>query len=202
MCVPVAREAADAMLTRLQQQPADASVWTEFVGRCGGQVYAWCRRWRLQEADALDVTQAVLLKLVRRLKDLPYDRSRPFRPWLKAVTRRARYDHQVRSRRPGWRGDEVPLDGLDPADGAACVSLAEEQEERELLAEAARRVRRRVAGRTWEAFRLTALEGLSGQEASRRTGLNPAQVYVARRRVVGLLRQEARRRPEVGSRTS
>jgi RNA polymerase sigma-70 factor (ECF subfamily) len=192
MCVPVARETADPLLTRLQQRPADAAVWAEFVGHCGGQVYAWCRRWRLQEADARDVTQTVLLKLVRRLKDLPYDRSRPFGPWLKAVASNARHDQQVRGRRPGWRGDEVPLEGLAAPAGAACVP-AEEQEDRELLAEAVRRVQRRVARRTWEAFRLTALKGLSGKEAARQTGLSADHVYVARRRVVRMLRQEARR---------
>jgi RNA polymerase sigma factor (sigma-70 family) len=192
MCVRVARETPDPLLTRLLSQPEDTSAWAEFVGRYGGRVYAWCRRWRLQEADALDVTQTFLLKLVRRRKGLPYDPARPFGPWLKAVTRNARYDHQIRSRRPGWRGDEAPLDGRDAAAGAAGGPRAEEHEDRDLLAEAARRVRRRVADRTWEALRLTALAGLSGREASRQTGLSAAQVYIARGRVVRLLRREVR----------
>jgi RNA polymerase sigma-70 factor (ECF subfamily) len=193
MCVPVARETPVPLLARLRQRPADGAVWAEFVGFCGGQVYGWCRGWNLQEADALDVVQTVLLKLVRRLKDLSYDPTRPFRPWLRAVARNARHDQQVQSRRPGWRGDEAPLDRLEGFAGAVCVLPAEEPGDRELLEKAIRRVRRRVAGRTWEAFRLAALEGLSGREASSQTGLSAAQVYVARRRVIQLLREEARR---------
>jgi RNA polymerase sigma-70 factor (ECF subfamily) len=54
-------------------------------------------------------------------------------------------------------------------------------------------VRLRVAPSTWEAFRLTAVEGLSGQEATRRTGLPVGQVYVARQRVEKLLRQEVQK---------
>ncbi len=53
-----------------------------------------------------------------------------------------------------------------------------------------RRVRERVEPQTWEAFRLTAEEGLSGAEAARRTGLRASHVYVARFRVQEMLREE------------
>jgi RNA polymerase sigma-70 factor (ECF subfamily) len=69
----------------------------------------------------------------------------------------------------------------------------EEQLDRELLEEAGCRVRLRVAPATWDAFRLTAVEGLSGQEAARRTGLSVGQVYVARHRVERLLREEVQK---------
>jgi RNA polymerase sigma-70 factor (ECF subfamily) len=58
------------------------------------------------------------------------------------------------------------------------------------LQEAMTRVRLRVAPQTWEAFRLTALEGLSGADAARQIPMQVAQVFVAKRRVQKMLREE------------
>ena len=49
------------------------AAWSEFVDRYGRKIYGWCLRWGLQDADAQDVTQIVLLKLVQRMKDFTYD---------------------------------------------------------------------------------------------------------------------------------
>jgi RNA polymerase sigma-70 factor (ECF subfamily) len=62
-----------------------------------------------------------------------------------------------------------------------------------LLEEAMLRVRLRVAPQTWQAFRLTALEGLSGTKAAARIPMRVAQVFVARRRVQRMLRDEVAR---------
>jgi RNA polymerase sigma-70 factor (ECF subfamily) len=52
------------------------------------------------------------------------------------------------------------------------------------------RVRERVEPGTWEAFRLTALEGLPGAEVARRLGKQVANVYVLRSNVQKLLKAE------------
>jgi DNA-directed RNA polymerase specialized sigma24 family protein len=51
------------LLGRLRRDPRDQTAWNEFVSRYRPKILEWCRRWRLQESDAQDVTQAVLLKL-------------------------------------------------------------------------------------------------------------------------------------------
>jgi WD40 repeat protein len=51
------------LLGRLRRSPADQAAWAEFVDRYGPRIYAWCRHWGLQEADAQDVAQAVLHRL-------------------------------------------------------------------------------------------------------------------------------------------
>ena len=61
---------------------------------------------------------------------------------------------------------------------------------RELLEQAVQRVRLRVKPHTWEAFKLTALDGLSGAEAARRLQMKVGQVYVARSTVQRMLREE------------
>src|SRR5260221_14087464 len=75
----------------------------------------------------------------------------------------------------------------------------EEEFDRELLEIAMARVRLRVAPQTWEAFRLTALEGLAGADAAEKIPMAVAQVFVARRRVQKMIQGEIARlegRPE------
>jgi RNA polymerase sigma-70 factor (ECF subfamily) len=57
----------------------DQAAWSGFVARYGPKILHWCRRWRLQEADAEDVTQDVLLKLHGRMATFSYEASESFR---------------------------------------------------------------------------------------------------------------------------
>src|SRR6516162_3980827 len=77
------------LLTQLRQDPSDQAGWDEFVEHYGRQIYRWCRRWKLQDADAEDVTQDILAKLARKLRDFRYDPTRSFRGWLKTVAHHA-----------------------------------------------------------------------------------------------------------------
>src|SRR6516165_11631544 len=77
------------LLAQLRQDPSDQAGWEEFVERYGRHIYRWCRRWNLQDADAEDVTQDILVKLIQKLRAFTYDPSRSFRGWLKTVTHHA-----------------------------------------------------------------------------------------------------------------
>ena len=61
------------LLERLRHDPANQAAWNEFVGQYGPTLYRWCRGLGLQEADAEDVTQMVLLRLVAKLRTFAYD---------------------------------------------------------------------------------------------------------------------------------
>jgi len=188
-----ADETRVSLLQRLRQEPADQHAWDEFVARYGPKILAWCRRWDLQEADAQDVTQTVLLRLSLKLREFVYDPGRSFRAWLKTLTQHAWSDLALQRRRAG--SDAAPnedrLQSLPARDDL--TRELEEAFDLELLELASSRVRQRVADSTWEAFRLTALEGLSGAEAARRTGLRASHVYVARFRVQEMLREEVQK---------
>jgi RNA polymerase sigma-70 factor (ECF subfamily) len=71
------------LLGRLKQCPHDEAAWTLFVKRYGPVILGWARKWKLQKADAEEVTQNVLLKLMTELKQFEYnpDRGR-FRGFL------------------------------------------------------------------------------------------------------------------------
>jgi RNA polymerase sigma-70 factor (ECF subfamily) len=77
------------LLARLRRDPTDQAAWGEFVEHYGRHIYRWCRQWQLQDADAEDVTQDILLKLAQKLRDFEYDASRRFRGWLKTVAHHA-----------------------------------------------------------------------------------------------------------------
>jgi RNA polymerase sigma factor (sigma-70 family) len=188
-----------SLLMQLQQAPADQAAWTEFVERYGLRIYGWCRRWGLQEADAQDVTQTVLLKLVRSMQTFVYDPSRKFRAWLKTVTQRAWQDW-VSNRQPAPAGGEGSADDLLQSIEARddLTARLEAAWEQELLDRALQRVRQRVQPQTWDAFRLTAFDGLSGAQVALRLGMPVISVYKAKSNVQKLLEGEVRNLEEGG----
>src|SRR5262249_27633468 len=152
------------LLGRLRADPKDQAAWNEFVARYGPKILQWCRGWDLQEFDAQDVAQDVLLKLNNLMATFVYDSSGSFRAWLKTLTHHAWRDLVAERRRVGLTGGEGRMVGLlaNLQAGDDLVEELEEEFRRELIERAMERVRSRVAPKTWDAFRLTALEGWSG----------------------------------------
>jgi RNA polymerase sigma-70 factor (ECF subfamily) len=173
-------------------QAGDQTAWSEFVGRYGPKILAWCRHWQLQESDAHDVTQEVLLQLVEKLRRFQYDRTRSFRAWLKTLVHHAWQDFLARRGRAGLgSGDSAVWHSLQTVEARADLDRQlEEVFDREVLEQAMARVRQRVAAHTWEAFRLLTFEGLSGPEVAPRVGMQVTMVYVAKGKVQRMLRQE------------
>jgi RNA polymerase sigma-70 factor (ECF subfamily) len=183
-----------SLLVRLRQGPRDQAAWHEFVDRYGHKIYGWCRYWKLQDADAQDVTQIVLTKLAEKMLAFEYDPAGSFRAWLKTLTHHAWTDF-VRGRQRSVLDKSVPpppdaLETIPARD--TLVARLQEAFDQELLEEASARVQRRVEPHTWEAFRLTALEGLSGAEAAARLGLPVGAVFLAKSRVKKLLQETIR----------
>ena len=182
------------LLGRLRQDPADGAAWSTFVLRYGPRIHAWCRQWRLQEADAQDVTQDVLIKLVARMRTFTYDASGSLRGWLKTVTYHAWRDAlDGRQRAVQGSGDSDVLAALNSVEVGEDLTRRLEQEfDLELLEEAAARVRLRVKPHTWEAYRLLTDESLTVAEVAGRLGMQVAMVFVARSKVKRMLREQIR----------
>jgi RNA polymerase sigma-70 factor (ECF subfamily) len=191
---------SETLLGRLRQGPDDQAAWDRFVERYGPMIYGWCRRWDLQEADAEDVTQEVLLCLARKLRTFAYDPSRSFRGWLRTLTEHACSDFFAEcGRRDRASGDTAVLEILKSAPSRAdLLTRLEDQFDHELMGEALARVRLRVEPQTWEAFRLTATEGLPGDAAAAQLGMRLTAVFKAKSRVLQLLRDEVARLEQGG----
>jgi RNA polymerase sigma-70 factor (ECF subfamily) len=181
-----------SLLGRLRQDATDQQAWAEFVRRYGAQIYLWCGKWRLQEADAQDVTQNVLVKLADRMRTFSYDPTRSFRAYLKTITNYALYDFLEGRKRPGAAaGGSQVLDVLQTLEAREDLEhKLKTAFDQELLEEAMERVRQRAQPHTWEAFRLTALEGMSGAAVGQKLNMKVATVFKARSKVQQMLQEE------------
>jgi RNA polymerase sigma-70 factor (ECF subfamily) len=186
------------LLTRVSSAPADEEAWREFVDRYGPRVYGWCRQWGLQEADAEDVTQDVLLRLAAKMRSFAYDPSRSFRGWLRTLAHHAWSDFlRNRQRQGGGGGDSQVTEALAQLEARDDLThRLDEEFTHALFEEASVRVRLRVQPHTWEAFRMTALEGKSGAEVGAILGMQVATVFVARSKVQKMLQDEVRKLEE------
>ena len=180
------------LLERIQTFPADLEAWDEFVRRYHPMIRAWCLKWGLQISDADDVAQDILVRLLTAMRTFQYDPARSFHAWLKTVTQHALSHFSAgRHREPGQIGPDVPIAELVDARNDLEQGL-ESLFDRDLFEIAMRRVEKRVKPVTWDAFRLTALEGRSGREAGQRLQMPVAHVFVAKNRVQKLLQEEIR----------
>ncbi len=181
------------LLVRLREAPADPFAWQEFVQRYQPRIYSFCLSWPLQPADAEDVTQAVLLRLVTRMRDFRYDRTQSFRAWLQTVTRNVLINF-LNERREQGSGDSDVIRFLDNVEGREeLVRRLEEEFNQELLEQAFQRVQARVSEQRWNAFRLTALEGRSGAEVGEQLGMTIATVFSTKSKIQKLVREEVAR---------
>jgi RNA polymerase sigma-70 factor (ECF subfamily) len=188
-----------SLLSRLRKNPDDPSAWDEFVSRYGPQLRAWCRAWGVQEADAEDITQMVLVRLAVKLRSFVYDPGGSFRAWLKTLARHAWSDFVADRERAvageGGSGMFQVLDSVEARDDLE--KRLEEAFDLELLELATERVRARVVPHTWQAFQLTAVDGLSGAEAALRLGMPVASVFKAKSNVQKMLQEEIAQLQEV-----
>jgi RNA polymerase sigma-70 factor (ECF subfamily) len=183
-------ETNPTLLLRLRGYPIDEQAWQQFVDRYGEMIFGWCRRWGLQTVDAQDVTQNILLKLVRALQTFDYDTGKSFRSWLKTLTHHAWHDLLVARKAVAAGGGEADTTlGSIPARDDL-VAQMEAAYDREIAEHAMARVRLRVAPQTWESFRLTAIEKVPAAEVAERLGIRVMTVYKARSNVQKLLQDE------------
>src|SRR5262245_53289818 len=126
------------LLARLRLVPADQAAWGEFTQRYGRKIYGWCRRWNLQDSDAEDVTQNVLLKLAAKMQSFVYDPTQSFRGWLKTVARNTWNDYCDSRARALATGGSQAVELLHTVEAREdLINRLGEEFDRELLDEAA-----------------------------------------------------------------
>ncbi len=186
------------LLLRLQDIE-DHEAWAAFVERYAPVVFSWCRRFHLQDSDAADVTQDVLVKLMRSMQSFQYEPGKGrFRGWLKTVT-----SNTVRDMARSWEGrirgggDDNTfelLNSLQAPDAIEALAAdIEAQYQRELLERAAETVRPRVKPHTWDAWELTSINRLPAAKAAQQLNVAIGDVYVARSRVNKMLSEEVKK---------
>jgi RNA polymerase sigma factor (sigma-70 family) len=199
MAAPEAiKPADDSPLTRLSlllqiRDGTNQAAWQEFVRLYGPVVFGFARKRGLQDADAADLMQDVLRSVSSAIGRLDYDRTQgTFRGWLFTITRNKIFNFfEARRIRPQGSGDTTTNRLLaSHPDTNDSADVWEVEYQRRVATLAMDRVKSEFHGNTWQAFRLTAIEGVSAADAAKQTGMSAGAVYVAKSRVLARLKQE------------
>jgi RNA polymerase sigma-70 factor (ECF subfamily) len=170
----------------------DHEAWVDFVTLYEPVIYRSLRQRGLQDADARDVMQELLLAVSRSIdRWQPRKPSGSFRSWLGRVTRNLVVNWlKQRGRRavPAGGSDlKSLLDMLPAADDPDSIEF-DRQLRRALFLRASRRAQGEVRPATWQAFWETSVIGTSAADAAAKLGMTPGAVRVANCRVLARLR--------------
>ncbi len=188
--MPHAPDTKTSLILRLRDR-GDAAAWEEFAAMYEPVIYRVARRQGLQDADARETVQEVMLSVARAVSQWQPSPRAQFRTWLFRILRGKLIDHLRRRRRqPVATGrSSIALELAQQADPRQGLSAEIDREyRRELFRWAARGVRREVQPLTWEAFWRTSVDALPVAEAAEQLGLSVGAVYIARSRVLARLR--------------
>jgi RNA polymerase sigma-70 factor (ECF subfamily) len=170
----------------------DHEAWVEFVTLYEPVIYRILRQHGLQDADARDVMQELLLAVSRSVERWnPSKECGTFRGWLRRVARNLVINWlEQRGRRAvaaGGSSLQAMLDMLPATDLQDTVEFDRELR-RALFHRAAEQVRGEVHQETWQAFWETAIAENSPAETAKKLGMTIGAVRVAKCRVLARLR--------------
>ena len=187
-------ETRDSLLVQVRS-PANREAWEEFAQIYQPVIYRLARLRGLQDADAQDLSQQVLIAVASAIGD--WEKSHEevrFRHWLRKVARNAIIN--ALSRRPRDRaagGSSVQeLLTEQPGEDQESEAQLELEYRRELYLRAARIVRGDVEVETWRAFELTVIDNRSIDEAAAELDKPVGTIYAARSRIMRRLREAVR----------
>ena len=171
--------------------PENRLAWEEFVLVYRPVIYRMARRRGMQDSDAQDVTQDILLRISASIERYVQQPGTRFRHWLRRVARNAIFSACSGGTKDCPVGGSIAQDLLEeqPANPELDLELDTECQ-REQLMRAAKIVRADVHVDTWQAFQLTMIDGLSCEQAASSLGKSVGTVYAARSRIVKRLRDE------------
>lgn len=188
-------ETSASLLDALRLEP-EAAAWQRLVGLYTPLIRSWLCRQGVREQDVDDLVQEVLAVLVRKLPDFKKQpRTGAFRRWLRSITVNCLRDfwraQRFQPRPTGGSDFGQVLDELeDPESGLSQIWDREHDDHvtRRLL----EMIKPRFEATSWQAFQRVALEGVAAEQVARELGISVNAVFIAKSRVLRMLRQEGR----------
>ena len=180
------------------QSPENHEAWEEFVVIYRPVIYRMARRRGMQDADAQDVAQNILVRIAGAIANYEQKDGTRFRHWLRRVARNAILSAITRSPQDAAAGGTAAADLLDEqtnSDPGLDADL-EKEHRRELYLRAAASVRTDVNAETWQAFEMTVVQGQACEDVAKRLGKSVGTVYAARSRIIKRLRDRIQRMEE------
>lgn len=190
-----------SLLERLKNAEDDIG-WREFFDTYWGLIYRFAVGKGLTDDEAIEASQETIIAVARKIGAFSYDPKKGrFGSWLFAITNnrvRKAYDKRKRanlaSSQNGSGGDDsVSLDEFpDPATEHP-DRLWEEEWERNTLAVATERAKRRVSAMDYQRFDYSEIQGHTPEETAEHLGCAVNTVYSAKHRVVAAIKEELER---------
>jgi RNA polymerase sigma factor (sigma-70 family) len=185
------------LLARLAD-PSDVSAWAEFTQIYEEAIYRYSRSRGLQDSDAWEVVQQVLLVVHRCVGAWrPSGEAGSFRAWLLRTARRVCLrclrDRAHADRALGGSSLLEKLNALAEPDRGGSADQLDWQ--RWALCWAAGEIEREVEPQTWRAFWLIAVEGVGPAQVANQLGMTIGAVYAAKCRVLGRVRRRVKEFP-------
>jgi RNA polymerase sigma-70 factor (ECF subfamily) len=183
-------ETSNSLLERLRTGPNE-TAWRRMVDLYTPLIRGWLRRYSLNDSDCDDLVQEVLAVVVRRLPDF---QRRPqigsFRRWLRTISVNCLRDFWRAQRfKPGNHEFGSILSELEDPESALSKQWDQEHD-RHVTQCLMEKIRPRFEAKTWQAFQRVALDGAPVDQVAAELGLTVNAVFIAKSRVVHLLRKE------------
>jgi len=182
-----------SLLDRLKVARSDAPEWKQFEVMYLPLIRRWVSRIPGLGSEVDDVTQEVLLVLVREIPRFERQRLGSFRAWLRQVTvNRVRVYRRQHFRQPAMVGDQTDgfLDQIADSNNVLAQQFDQEHD-KHICATLLTSVRPDFNQETWDAFQQFALEGRPASDVARELNTSVNAVIKAKARVLNRLREEA-----------
>ncbi|MEM7313299.1 MAG: sigma-70 family RNA polymerase sigma factor [Planctomycetota bacterium] len=186
----IAPKTRNSLILRLRNRE-DVDSWREFVAIYQPVVFRVAKSRGLQDADAQELVQRVLMAVARAVDRFQPDTQRArFRTWLYRITHNEFCKELASAKKHKASGDSAVRELLEnlPQESDDEFSI---EYRRSVFRWAADRVRPKVKPSTWLAFWRTSVLGQSSESVADDLGLSTGAVYVARSRVMARLQREA-----------
>ena len=186
-------ETRDSLIIQIQA-PENREAWDVFTQLYRPVVYRLARGRGLQDADAEDLTQQVLLSVARAIPQWQRNPNTRFRHWLNRIAKNAILNALTRGRGELGVGGSEFLNTVNnlPHLSNDIESQIEHEYQRQLYRQAAEIVRDSVNEDTWLAFLFTVVEGESTEAVAARLGKTIGNVHAARSRLMRRLQTVVR----------
>ena len=182
-----------SLLDRLKRAEADPTEWRRVQDIYLPLIRSWVSRVPGVGDEANDLSQEVLLVLIRELPTFDRRRDGAFRAWLRQITvNRLGTFWKGRRRRP-LAGDEETdhlLSQLEDPNGEQTKQW-DRDHDRHVSQKLLAIVQPDFEDKTWQAFTRFALDGLSAAQVAEELGLSEGAVLQAKFRILKRLREEA-----------
>ena len=187
-------ETSLSLLHQLRHSP-DSDAWERLHRIYAPLIQKWLIRYDMQESDADDVAQEVLLAVSKDIESFNHNgRAGAFRAWVKGIlVNRLREFWRRRDRHAKTAGGSDMNQRLAELDDPASqiTVIWNQDHDQHVLRELLAIVRPHFEQTTWIAFCRTMFEGAKPQVVADELGISLNAVVISKSRVIKRLRQEA-----------